>query len=448
MALMAYIWRVGDHRCPATVESRSAKAEHPRQHFPDLQTTPSPSWSYPVKMKVRCPAKLAMYVFDLTAGGVAGSTVNLAAALAARGHRVDLVLCRAAGPFLTQVQDAVNLVELRRSPMFAAYVLAAAPLAPLPLLRSYSCRRLPIFRSLFYLPALVRYLQQERPDALLSAKTVSNLVALWAARLAGVPMRVVISERTHLSTEVKQNGWCPLLPTIRRTYPRADVRVAVSNGVADDLSHLAHIPRHDVVTIYNPVVHAGLSELAKAHLDHAWFQRDAPPVILGAGRLTQQKDFATLLRAFARVRRRRLARLVILGEGGLRADLEALARTLGVAADLDMPGFVQNPHAYMARAAVFALSSAWEGLGRVVIESLAAGCPVVSTDCASGPAEVLDEGTYGRLVPVGDSRALAEALVAALEEPPPREQLQRRAQYFSVERAADRYLDVLLRDTS
>lgn len=118
---------------------------------------------------------------------------------------------------------------------------------------------------------------------------MSNLVALWAVKLAGVPTWVVISERTHLSTKVQQNGGRSLLPTIRRTYPGGDVRVAVSDGAAADLSRLVHIPRHDVVTIYNPVVHAGLSEWGKAHLDHAWFQRDAPPVILGAGRLTPQK---------------------------------------------------------------------------------------------------------------------------------------------------------------
>ena len=298
-------------------------------------------------------------------------------------------------------------------------------MAPLSPLVSYSRRRLPILRSLFHIPALVRYLRHERPDALLSAKTVSNLVALWAVGLAGVPTRVVISERTHLSTEVQQNGWRSLLPTIRRMYPRADARVAVSDGVAADLSRLTIFP---------------------ATTSSLFTTRWSTPGCPNWQRLTWatlEKDFGTLLRAFARVRRRRQAKLVILGEDPLRADLEALARTLG----LDMPGFVQNPHRYMARAAVFALSSAWEGFGRVVVEALGAGCPVVSTDCASGLAEILDKGAYGRLVPVGDACALAEALVATLEEPPPREQLQRRAQYFSVERAADRYLDVLLGDT-
>ena len=396
--------------------------------------------------ELRDPAKLAVHLFDLRRGGVAISTVSLATALAEKGHRVDLLLCRAAGPILAQVPAAVSIVKLRPSALSPAYMLAAAPIATLVLLRLYVRQRVPIFRSLLYVPALVRYLRRERPAALLSAKPVSNLVALWAAKLARVPTRMVTSERAHLSTVIQRAGWGSLVPIIRRTYPRADVRVAVSQGVADDLSSLARISRDDVVAIYNPVVHAGLSELAKARLEHPWFDRAASPVILGVGRLEAQKDFATLLKAFARVRRCRRARLVILGEGAARADLETLAETLGVARDVDLPGAVRNPHAYMARAAVFALSSRWEGLPRVVIEALAAGCPVVSTDCPSGPAEILEGGAYGRLVPVGDSRALAEAVVATLDQPPPKQRLRRRAQRFSVERALDRYLDVLLGD--
>lgn len=220
--------------------SRADRRSVHSSNFPTLNDT-IPSWSYPVRIRLHHPAKPALYVFDLKAE--ACNTVNPAAALADRGHPIDPVLCRATGPFLAQVQDAVNLVELCRSPLFAVYVLATDPMAPLPLLVSYSRRRLPILRSLFHLPAQVRYLRHERPDTLLFAMTVSNLVALWAVRLAGVPTRVVISERIHLSSEVQQLGWRPLLPTIRRTYPRADVRVAVSDGVNADLSRLVYIPR-------------------------------------------------------------------------------------------------------------------------------------------------------------------------------------------------------------
>lgn len=397
--------------------------------------------------KVRDPAKLTVHLYDLRLGGVAFSMVGLAAALADRGHRVDLLLCRARGQVLAHVPDAVNVVELRPSTLFAsaACMALAAPLAALALLRLYlRGPTLPTAQSIRYVPALVRYLRRERPDALLSAKTMSNLATLYAAKLARVPTRVVISERAHLSSMLKRAGFELLAPTIRRTYLRADARTACSDGVADDLAIVAQIRRDDVVTIYSAVVHPGLVELAKAKVEHPWFERDAPPVILGVGRLGPQKDFPTLLAAFARVRRRRRARLVILGEGTKRPELAALAKQLGVAADVDLPGTVRNPHAYMARASVFALSSRFEGLPRVLIEALAAGCPVVSTACPSGPEEILAGGAYGRLVPVGDARALAEALVATLDEPPPKLRLQRRARDFSVERAVDRHLDVLL----
>ena len=396
-------------------------------------------------MKAGRRTHLAVFVPDLQMGGVARFAVTLTAAFADRGHRVDLVVCSAIGPSLGQVPDSVNLVVLRRSWLFPAGVVAAAPMS-LPALGLHCLRssRRP-FPNLSRLPALARYLRRERPHALLSAKTYANLVAVWAARLAGAPTRIVISEHNHLSSVAEHKDRRFLAPLVRRTYPRADVKVGVSDGVAADLSRFAGMPRHEIVTAYS-VGAAWLPEpeTGEGPLAHAWFQPDAPPVILGAGRLVRQKDFATLLRAFAHVRARRRARLVVLGEGPLRSDLEASARALGIAADLDMPGHVGNPRAWMARAAVFALSSAWEGLPAVLIESLAVGCPVVSTDCPSGPAEILDGGAYGRLAPVGDDEALAEAIVAILDEPPPRDLLRLRARHFSTDRMIGRYLDILL----
>ena len=394
-------------------------------------------------MKAGRRAHLAVFVPDLQAGGVARFAVTLTAGLADRGHRVDLVVCGATGPFLEQVPDSVNLVELRRSWLFPAGVVAAAPMS-LPALGLHCLRSGRPLPNLSRLPALARYLRRERPHALLSAKTYANLVAVWAARLAGAPTRIVISEHSHLSSVAEHKDRRFLAPLVRRTYPRADVKVGVSDGVAADLSRFAGMPRHEIVTAHISWATPGCRNGAKAPLAHAWFQPDAPPVILGAGRLVRQKDFATLLRAFARVRARRRARLVVLGEGPLRSDLEASARALGIAADLDMPGFVSNPWAWMAGAAVFALSSAWEGLPTVLIESLAVGCPVVSTDCPSGPAEILDGGAYGRLVPVGGDEALAEAIVATLDEPPPRDLLRLRARHFSTDRMIGRYLDILL----
>ena len=400
--------------------------------------------------------RLALFLPDLHGGGVARCILDLAEALSKRGYAVDLVLCSATGghaPRLQRVARIVRVVELRRSALYPAYIAALAPADVPAILLHAAWSRRPLV-TLPYLPALVRYLRRQRPAALLAAKTPANLAALWAARLADKQTRIVISERTHLPSELaNRRGWRSLLPVIRRNYQRADVCTAISNGVAQGLAQCSGLPRQEVVTIYNGVVDAELHRCASAHpqvrrggedVEHPWFQPNLPPVVLSAGRLVPQKDFATLLRAFARIRATRQARLVILGEGPLRPDLGALARDLGIEDDLSLPGFVQNPFAYMARAAVFALSSAWEGLGNVIIQALAVGCPVVSTDCPSGPAEILQGGAFGELVPVADDGALAEAIVATLDEPPNPERLRERAWCFSIDHAAQQYLTALL----
>ena len=192
------------------------------------------------------------------------------------------------------------------------------------------------------------------------------------------------------------------------------------------------------------MVTAALEAAAREPVAHAWLRPGEPPVVLGVGKLSPQKGFDVLLRAFARVRAERPARLVILGEGPQRRALERLARELGIADDVSLPGFVANPFAWMARCAVFALSSRWEGLPSVLIEALACGCAVVSTDCPSGPAEILDGGAFGPLCPVGDAAALAGAILRVLEAPTAPARLRARAATFSVDAAADRYLEVLL----
>jgi glycosyltransferase involved in cell wall biosynthesis len=380
--------------------------------------------------------------------------LNLAGAFCARGHRVDLIVCRAEGELRDQVPDGVTLVELRRASSgiwSRLRVLAADPAGFASLLRPVL---LPIGTSsrIRYLPDLVRYLRCERPQVLLSAMTDMNLVALWARRLAKVPTELVISEHINLSQSVQashnRRKWRYrfLPPLLARTYPWAEAIIAVSTGVADDLSTLAKIPRKRILAIYNPVVTPDLEEKSKAPCDHPWFAQGSSPVLLAVGRFTAHKDFPTLLRAFARVRRVRPVRLLLLGEGEERTKLEALVRELGVAADVALPGFVLNPFPYMVRAAVLVLSSLHEGLANVVIEALACGCPVVSTDCPSGPAEILEGGRYGALVPVGDVEAMAKAIHAALDGTHDPERLKTRAAEFSLERAAERYLAVLCGD--
>ena len=226
-------------------------------------------------------------------------------------------------------------------------------------------------------------------------------------------------------------------------YPRADGVVAVSKGVADDLARVIKLPRQRITVIYNPVVTPELLQKAQEPIDRPWFRPGEPPVILGVGRLTRAKDFPTLIRAFALVRKEHPARLIILGDGEERHELEELSRKLGIAGDVDMPGFVDNPFSYMRRSAVFVLSSAWEGFGNVLVEAMACGCPVISTDCPSGPVEILENGKYGKIVAVGDAVELAAAMAATLDAPKSPNVAQR-AQNFGVEQAVERYLKVLL----
>ena len=393
---------------------------------------------------------VALLMVNLEGGGIQRSMLHLARALADRGHRVDLLLYKAQGDFVDSVPSAIRVVALETAPRWRGrfHAFRAAPEHLIHLAMPVLLPR-KSHGALRCLPALVRYLREERPAVLLSAEPDLNLVALWARRLAGVSVRTVISERIHLSNHLRDEAkrrkwrWRFIVPLLRRMYPEADRIIAVSRGVADDLRTLVGLPPELVTTVYNPVVDSELAKKAEAPIDHPWFMPGAPPVIIAVGRLTEQKDFPTLLRAFAQVRAQRQARLLLLGEGELRRKLEALVRELGVDQDVSLPGFASNPFAYMARAAVFVLSSTYEGLPGVLIQALACGCPVVSTDCPSGPAEILENGQYGQLVPVGDPAAMAQAILATLDAPPDRGLLQKRASLFSVDRAVEQYLEVL-----
>jgi len=236
------------------------------------------------------------------------------------------------------------------------------------------------------------------------------------------------------------------LPVLARlSYPYADGIVAISNGVADDLAESARIARERIDVIYNPAYSDDIDTLAEADCPHPWFESD-DPVLLGVGGLSDQKDFATLIRAFARVREDRPVRLIILGEGDNREQLESLVRRLDLEDQVDLPGFVDNPFAYMSRASLFVLSSAWEGFGNVIVEAMACGTPIVSTDCPSGPSEILEYGKYGVLVPVGDEETMANAIRNQLDATTDTESLRERAKDFTVETIANQYLDVLLYD--
>lgn len=332
--------------------------------------------------------RLAIFLHGFYEGGAERTILNLADEMAGLGYSVDLVAARAVGPFLSQISDRVRLVDLNAS------------------------------RVLFSLPALVRYIRSEDPAALLSGIDYTNIMAVLARRIAGRKNRLVIVEHNTLSQRIQG------LPTLYRTllpglmkavYPGADTVVAVSQGVADDLAATTGLRRSRIQIIYNPVITQDLREKAQKPLEHPWFQDGQPPVLVAVGRLTAQKDYPNLLQAFALVHQSRRVRLVILGEGEERQALEKMIQELGLAEDVSLPGFVDNPYPYMVHAAVYVLSSRWEGLPTVLIEALYCGTPIVSTDCPSGPREILKDGLFGRLAPVGNSEMLAAAIQDALD---------------------------------
>jgi glycosyltransferase involved in cell wall biosynthesis len=270
--------------------------------------------------------------------------------------------------------------------------------------------------------------------------TCCTLVA-W--RLSRARTQVVVSDHSILSLGYADRGSrhrAALRASLAMTYRLAGARVAVSGGVADDLAALSGIPRGKFDVIYNPSPSPSTAQLNDA--DAVWGVSRGRR-ILTVGSMKAPKNQALLIRAFALLREAADARLMILGDGGLRGDLMALAEAEGLSGRVLMPGFVIDPGPYYRSADLFVLSSDYEGFGNVIVEALACGVPVVSTDCRSGPAEILEGGRFGRLVPVGDAPAFAAAMGEALDAPHDRAALQRRADDFSTAKAADRYLELL-----
>lgn len=360
--------------------------------------------------------RLAVLVSFSGEGGVERMVLNLVEAIAARGVAVDLLAIRADSAHLAALPAGVRRIDLG----VRHHALAVPPLA--------------------------RYLARERPAALLAAKDRAIRAAVLARALAGTPCRIVGRLGTHLSAALEGRDalrrWLRTAP-MRRLYAGVEHLVCVSDGVREDAARLTGLPAARLSVVRNPVITPRLAQLACLPPEPPLPADPGQPLIVAAGRLTVQKDFTTLLHAFALLRRMRPARLAILGEGRERAALSALATALGVADAVLLPGFLPNPWAWMARAQLFALSSRWEGSPNVLTEAMALGVPVVATDCPSGPRELLAGGLHGPLVPVGDAAALAAAMHATLDHPPAPDALRAAVADYSAEAASARYLQLL-----
>jgi glycosyltransferase involved in cell wall biosynthesis len=361
--------------------------------------------------------RLAVLISFSGEGGVERMVLNLIEEFAADPHlQVDLLTIRADSAHLGSLPKAIRVVDLGTRH-------TGTSLRP-----------------------LMRYLRQAHPHALLAAKDRAGRIAILANRLTGNRCRVVIRLGTNLSASME--GRSAVVRQVRYLMMRALYRwaeqiIAVSEGVAQDTLMITRLPLDRVTVIRNPVVNERLRALARAPIAHPWLRGKEVPVILGVGRLTEQKGFDVLLAAFARVRARRPCRLVILGEGKLRDRLTRRIDELGLREDVDLHGFRPNPYPEMAAADVFALSSRWEGSPNVLTEAMALGTPVVSTDCPSGPREILRAGAVAPLVPVNDPVRLAEAIEEMLDRPGPRQRFIEAVADYQAPLSARRYLAAL-----
>lgn len=365
--------------------------------------------------------QVALFIRTLhDAGGAQRAMVRYATGLALRGIPVDVLTLRPGGPFAAELHHDIRIIVIAGGRLSRA------------------------------VPALASYLRKTRPRVLFSTEPGCNVIVILAKLLSLTRTRTVIREGLFPSVAMREDPHRSTRIAYRLSrfvYPHADAVVAIATPMADDLAKVAHLRREAVTTIpVNPVVTPRLLEAADVRPDHPWFAEGQPPVVLGVGRLDAQKGFMTLVQAFEIVRTKRACRLMIVGEGPERPALERAIAASMYPEDVALAGFMVEPYAFMGHCGVFVLSSRFEGLPNALIEAIACGAPVVSTDCKSGPSDILDHGRYGSLVPVGDIAAMATAIDAVLTHPPLRERQRARGMDFTIEKSLARYLPVLLPD--
>lgn len=358
--------------------------------------------------------KIALYIPSMNGGGAERVMLALANGLAEKDILVDLVLNKVDGSYLKDASEKINIVSLDSS------------------------------RALLSILPLAKYLRKEKPDAILSAMNYVNIVTVMAHLASGSNTKVIVSEHNNLTESKKELSFIKgriLTSLMSWAYRKANGIVAVSNGVADALTNELKIDRNKITTIYNPIFSEDLIKRSQELILHPWINKTAPPLILGVGRLDPQKDFKTLIHAFKQVLEKKDCNLIILGEGELRPELEKLIKSLNLDDNVQLPGFVDNPYAWMSHADLFVLSSIREGFGNVIVEAMACGTPIVSTDCPSGPSEILEKGLWGDLVPPGNADLLAQAIINTVDNPIQKD-ITTRAKFFSADKAVNHYLDI------
>ena len=358
--------------------------------------------------------KVALFVPSMEAGGAERVAISLAKGLLHWGVRVDLVLVSAQGPLMRHIPDGAHVVNLKSK------------------------------RTLGSLFRLSTYLKREKPDALISFLNHANVVAVIAGKLARFAGYIMLTEHHSLQFDLERRNSLKgkvMLALMRYFYKHADSVVAVSNGILKELRTLLALK--NAVCIYNPVDVPMTYKQKTENISYGRSRADSVKTIVAIGRLSPEKNFSLLINSFNLVRDRFQGKLFVLGEGSERPMLEKLIEDLSLHNRVVLPGYVDNPFEWLNKSDLFVLSSSWEGLPVVIIEALAAGVTVVATDCHTGPAELLDHGGYGYLVPVNDPEKMAEAILYAIENPLDPEMLRRRAQDFSIPKVASEYLHVI-----
>lgn len=362
--------------------------------------------------------RVAFFYIRLGLGGIDRVIVSLANALVQRGLEVEVVLLRKEGEYIPRLSPQVTVTDLG----MRWYVEA--------------------------IPKVVRYFRNSKADVLVSSHIYMNTLCVFAKLIARSGVKLVICEHgpTRHLAKISNTIWRRLAYCFfPKLYFLADARVVVSEGSRVELAAVSSCD--DIEVIYNPVVDEDLLAAQNTPVTHPWFADGGLPVVISAGRLHYHKNYPLLIRAFVEARKHTPCRLVILGEGPERKNLEHLVEMLGIADVVSLPGFAPHPVAYFAKADLFVLSSIIEGSPVVLVEALLAGVPVVSVDCLTGPGEILENGRYGKLVPVNDVPALAAAIREALEGQVQSDPQARRARAmdFSVLRSVEKYMALFSR---
>jgi len=365
-------------------------------------------------------SSIALFLPTLTPGGIERCMLNLASGFIQQGVSVDLVVADYRGGFVSKIPNEANIIDLG------------------------------VDRVLRSILPLREYLTNTEPDVLLAGHTHANIAAVIAGKTSMSDTTIAIGiHNTHSMSKSASKGLISKVTQLLypRLYSQADHVIAVSEGAKQDIVQNTTLKPNDVSVIYNPVVTEELYTEAAQSVDHPWLNDDTIDVVLGAGRLAEQKDFETLIRAFEGVAEQKdNARLLIVGSGSKEAQLQTLVSELGLEDRVELVGYVDNLYAYMNAADVFVLSSRWEGFGIVLVEAMAVGTPVVSTDCPHGPNEILSNGEYGELVDVGDVMEMRNAIDRILTDKTECEQIKGRAKIFSVDTIAGNYIQELRLD--